>query len=83
MSKNKKVLRWGIIGAIALIVLYLLTLIGDDSRAYQRVDTSVAIEQLQNHNAEEVQIDDREQRVRIDLREPITVEERELSLIHI
>ena len=43
MSKNNKVLRWGIIGAIALIVLYLLTLIGDDSRAYQRVDTSVAI----------------------------------------
>ena len=77
MSKNKKVLRWGIIGAIALIVLYLLTLIGDDSRAYQRVDTSVALEQLQNHNAEEVQIDDREQRVRIDLREPITVDERE------
>ena len=77
MSKNKKVLRWGIIGAIALIVLYLLTLIGDDSRAYQRVDTSVAIEQLQNHNAEEVQIDDREQRVRIDLREPISVDERE------
>lgn len=77
MSKNTKVLRWGIFGAIALIVLYLLTLIGDDSRAYQRVDTSVAIEQLQNHNAEEVQIDDREQRVRIDLREPITVDERE------
>ena len=77
MSKNTKVLRWGIIGAIALIVLYLLTLIGDDSRAYQRVDTSVALEQLQNHNAEEVQIDDREQRVRIDLREPISVDERE------
>ena len=77
MSKNKKVLRWGVIGAIALIVLYLLTLIGDDSRAYQRVDTSVALEQLQDHNAEEVQIDDREQRVRIDLREPITVDERE------
>ena len=77
MSKNTKVLRWGIFGAIALIVLYLLTLIGDDSRAYQRVDTSVAIEQLQNHNAEEVQIDDREQRVRIDLREPISVDERE------
>ena len=77
MSKNTKVLRWGVIGAIALIVLYLLTLIGDDSRAYQRVDTSVAIEQLQNQNAEEVQIDDREQRVRIDLREPITVDERE------
>ena len=60
MSKNTKVLRWGVIGAIALIVLYLLTLIGDDSRAYQSVDTSVAMEQLHNHNAKEVQIDDRE-----------------------
>ena len=77
MSKNKNVMRWGIMGAIALIVLYLLTLIGDDSRAYQSVDTSVAMQQLREHNAEEVQIDDREQRVRIDLREPITVDERE------
>ena len=77
MSKNKNIMRWGIIGATALIVLYLLTLIGDDSRAYQSVDTSVAMEQLRDHNAEEVQIDDREQRVRIDLREPITVDERE------
>ena len=77
MSKNKNVMRWGIMGAIALIVLYLLTLIGDDTRAYQSVDTSVAMQQLREHNAEEVQIDDREQRVRIDLREPITVDERE------
>ena len=77
MSKNKNVMRWGLIGAIALIVLYLLTLIGDDSRAYQSVDTSVAMEQLHNHNAKEVQIDDREQRVRIDLREPISVDERD------
>ena len=77
MSKNKNVMRWGIMGAIALIVLYLLTLIGDDTRAYQDVDTSVAMQQLREHNAEEVQIDDREQRVRIDLREPITVDERE------
>ena len=77
MTKNKNVLRWGLIGATVLIVLYLLTLIGDDTRGYQRVDTSIAMEQLQNKNAKEVQIDDREQRVRIDLREPIKVEERE------
>ncbi|MGS1092740.1 ATP-dependent zinc metalloprotease FtsH [Corynebacterium sanguinis] len=74
---NNKVLRWGIFGATALIVLYLFTLIGDETRSYQTVDTSVALEQLQNNNAQEVQIDDREQRVRIDLREPITVDERE------
>lgn len=77
MSKNQNVMRWGLIGATVLIVLYLITLIGDDTRAYQDVDTSVAIEQLNDGNAETVQIDDREQRVRIELREPITVDERE------
>ena len=77
MSKNQNVMRWGLIGATVLIVLYLITLIGDDTRAFQDVDTSVAIEQLNDANAETVQIDDREQRVRIELREPITVDERE------
>ena len=77
MSKNQNIMRWGLIGATVLIVLYLMTLIGDDSRAYHPVDTSVALEQLESGNAKEVQIDDREQRVRIELREPITVEERE------
>ena len=73
MSKNQNVMRWGLIGATVLIALYLLTLIGDDTRAFQDVDTSVALQQLEDDNAEKVQIDDREQRVRIELREPITV----------
>ncbi|WP_273415800.1 ATP-dependent zinc metalloprotease FtsH [Corynebacterium appendicis] len=75
--KNKTVARYGIIGAVLLILLYLLTLIGDDSRNYSEVDTSVALQQLADKNVEEAQIDDREQRVRLTLREPITVEERE------
>ena len=77
MTKNKNVLRWGIFAAVALILLYVLTLFGDDTRNYQQVDTSIALEQLHDGNAKDVQIDDREQRVRIELREPITVEERE------
>ena len=44
--KNKTVARYGIIGAVLLILLYLLTLIGDDSRNYSEVDTSVALQQL-------------------------------------
>ncbi|WKK62160.1 ATP-dependent zinc metalloprotease FtsH [Corynebacterium sp. P3-F1] len=74
---NKTVARYGIIGATLLILLYLVTLIGDDSRNYAEVDTSVALQQLADKNVEEAQIDDREQRVRLTLREPITVEERE------
>ncbi|MCQ4623602.1 ATP-dependent zinc metalloprotease FtsH [Corynebacterium sp. CCUG 70398] len=74
---NKLVVRYGIIGAVLLILLYLTTLIGDQSRNYVEVDTSIALQQLADNNVEEAQIDDREQRVRLDLREPITVEERE------
>nr|VDG64099.1 cell-division protein [Streptococcus thermophilus] len=74
---NKLVVRYGIIGAVLLILLYLTTLIGDQSRNYVEVDTSIALKQLADNNVEEAQIDDREQRVRLDLREPITVEERE------
>jgi len=62
---NKNVARYGIIGAVLLILLYLVTLIGDDSRNYAEVDTSVALQQLAEKNVEEAQIDDREQRVRL------------------
>ncbi len=75
--KNSKVLRYGIIAAVVLMILYLFTLLGDDTRSFQRVETSIAMEQLENQNVKEVQIDDREQRLRLTLHEPITVEERE------
>ena len=74
---NKNVVRYGIFAAVVLILLYVTTLIGDPSRNYTEVETSVAIEQLNTKNVKEAQIDDREQRVRLTLREPITVEERE------
>ena len=74
---NKNVVRYGIFAAVVLILLYVTTLIGDPSRNYTEVETSVAIEQLNTKNVKEAQIDDREQRVRLTLREPIKVEERE------
>lgn len=74
---SKNVVRYGIFAAVVLILLYVTTLIGDPSRNYTEVETSVAIEQLNTKNVKEAQIDDREQRVRLTLREPITVEERE------
>ncbi|NLP38933.1 MAG: ATP-dependent zinc metalloprotease FtsH, partial [Corynebacterium pollutisoli] len=74
---NKRILQIGLISAIALVTIFVFSLLTDDTRGFQRVDTSVAMTQLQNSNAREVQIDDREQRIRIELREPITYEERE------
>ncbi|WIM70684.1 ATP-dependent zinc metalloprotease FtsH [Corynebacterium suedekumii] len=75
--KNKRILQIGLVASVLLITLFVFTLLTDDTRSFQRVDTSVAMSQLAEGNAEKVQIDDREQRVRIDLREPITYEERE------
>ncbi|AJE34101.1 MAG: ATP-dependent zinc metalloprotease FtsH [Corynebacterium humireducens] len=74
---NKRILQIGLISAIALVTIFVFSLLTDDTRGFQRVDTSVAMTQLQENNAREVQIDDREQRIRIELREPITYEERE------
>ncbi|QDQ21806.1 ATP-dependent zinc metalloprotease FtsH [Corynebacterium glutamicum] len=75
--KNKKYLQFGGIAAVILIVLFLVSLFSSDTRNFQEVDTSVAMAQLDAGNVAEAQIDDREQRVRLTLREPITVDERE------
>ncbi|AKE39947.1 ATP-dependent zinc metalloprotease FtsH [Corynebacterium camporealensis] len=75
--KNKNILRYGGIAAIVLIALYAFTFLTDDSRGFMRVDTSVALEQVNDRNVAEAQIDDREQQLRLELKNPITVDERE------
>lgn len=74
---NKRILQIGLIATVALVTLFAFTLLTDETRGYQQVDTSVVMEQLADQNVREVQIDDREQRIRVELREPITYEERE------
>ena len=75
--KNSSWIKYGGIAAVVLVALYIFTFFSDDTRSFKRVDTSIAIEQLNNENVEEAQIDDREQQLRLTLREPITVEEQE------
>ncbi|WP_161928445.1 ATP-dependent zinc metalloprotease FtsH [Gordonia crocea] len=63
---------------VAIFVLILLGLWGwslmrDNSREYRAVDTSVALTQLNVKNAKSIQIDDREQQLRIELKKPIQV----------
>ncbi len=75
--KNKRIVNIGIIAAVVLIGFFAFSLLTDDTRGYQDVDTSVALEQLDEDNVEEAFIDDREQRVRLDLKEPTDVEDRD------
>ncbi|MDO4909479.1 MAG: ATP-dependent zinc metalloprotease FtsH [Corynebacterium sp.] len=70
----KKNLRWGAIAAIICIIIFGYMAFNNDSRGYRKVDTSVAITQLDNHNVKKVQIDDREQRLRLELNDGIDVD---------
>lgn len=65
--KNKKIIQIGVIAAVSLIFIYLITLFSSDTRNFREVDTSVAIAQLNDGNVKEAQIDDREQRLRLTL----------------
>lgn len=75
--KNKNIIRYGSIAGLVLILLYAFTFFSNDARSFKQVDTSVAMQQLADQNVEEAQIDDREQQLRLKLREPVTVEEQE------
>ena len=75
--KNNKLLRYGGIAALILVALYAFTFFSNETRGYVDTDTSVALKQLQDKNVDEVEIDDREQRLRIKLKDEITVDERE------
>ncbi len=75
--KNKKLLRWGVFAAIALLAIYVFSIFTDDARGFQTVETSLAYEQLAEKNVKEVRIDDREQTLRLTLKKPISVEKLE------
>lgn len=75
--KNKNIIRYGSIAGLVLILLYAFTFFSNDARSFKQVDTSVAMQQLVDQNVEEAQIDDREQQLRLKLKEPVTVEEQE------
>lgn len=65
--------RFATVAGIILIVLFGITTLTDDSRSYREVDTSVALTQLDKNNVKEVQIDDREQRLRLTLKKGVEV----------
>ena len=51
-----------------LLVIFAFSYFGNDTRGWKTVDTSVAIAQLDSKNVEKAQIDDREQQVRLYLK---------------
>ncbi|MFT3716118.1 MAG: ATP-dependent zinc metalloprotease FtsH [Gordonia sp. (in: high G+C Gram-positive bacteria)] len=71
---RKKLFRNLAIIAVVLFALWGFSALRADDREYTPVDTSVAMTQLNDKNAKSIQIDDREQRLRIETKDPVTVD---------
>jgi cell division protease FtsH len=65
---RKNVIRTIVAVAVVLLLGFFLFYLGDDTRDYAPVDTSVAVSQINSDNVNSAQIDDREQRLRLDLK---------------
>ena len=71
---------------LAILALILLALWGwsamrDGDRGYTGVDTSVALTQLNTKNTKFIQIDDREQQLRIETKDAIKVDGKDVTKI--
>lgn len=71
---KKKVLRIAAVVAAVLVAIYAFSILTDSARGYSDVDTSVAVQQLDDRNVKEVQINDREQQLQITLKDKISVD---------
>ncbi len=71
---KKRVLRIAAIVAALLVAFYAFSVLTDSTRGYDNVDTSVALEQIDDQNVVEVQINDREQQLQMALRDEISVD---------
>ena len=65
---RKNVIRTLTIIAVVLLLGWSFFYFSDNTRGYKPVDTSVAMAQINSDNVKSAQIDDREQQVRLDLK---------------
>jgi len=82
MERSRQLLRkplvWALI-AMALFLLFSPLLRGDGG--YTKVDTSAALAQIENGNFTKVQIEDKEQKLKITLRDDTTVDRERVDKI--
>ncbi|MGH3677827.1 MAG: ATP-dependent zinc metalloprotease FtsH [Mycobacterium sp.] len=65
---RKNVIRTLTVIAVVLLLGWSFFYFSDDTRGYKPVDTSVAMAQINSDNVKSAQIDDREQQLRLDLK---------------
>ena len=65
---RKNVIRTLTVIAVVLVLGWSFFYFSDDTRGYKPVDTSVAVAQISSDNVKSAQIDDREQQLRLTLK---------------
>ncbi|BBX13218.1 MULTISPECIES: ATP-dependent zinc metalloprotease FtsH [Mycobacteriaceae] len=69
---RKNVIRTVTAIAVVLLLGWSFFYFSDDTRGYKPVDTSVAVAQIHSGNVKSAQLDDREQQLRLVLKNPLT-----------
>ncbi|MEJ9077234.1 ATP-dependent zinc metalloprotease FtsH [Gordonia malaquae] len=78
---RKKLFRNLAIVAVVLLALWGWSVMRNSDREYTGVDTSVAMAQLDAKNVKSIQIDDREQRLRMELKKPVKVDDADQTKV--
>ncbi|MGH3763464.1 ATP-dependent zinc metalloprotease FtsH, partial [Actinophytocola sp.] len=69
---RKRLLRNPLVWILVVLLLYfLISLLFDDTRGYTEVPTSKAVSQVTGGNVEKAELEDKEQRLKLTLRDPI------------
>ena len=69
---RKRLLRNPLIWILAAILVYFtFSVLFDDTRGYKQVPTSTALAQIEGGNVREALIEDKEQRLRLTLNQPV------------
>src|SRR5262245_15738427 len=69
---RKRLLRNPLVWVAIVILAFLgFSALMDDTRGYTQVPTSVALAQIESRNVAEATIEDKEQRLRLDLTNPV------------
>lgn len=72
---RKRLLRNPLLWLLAVLLLfYAFSVLFDDTRGYQDVSTSTALQQISQGNVAEATIEDKEQRLRLTLNDGVQVQ---------
>ncbi|RAV15091.1 cell division protein FtsH [Mycolicibacterium sp. GF69] len=76
---RKNVIRTLTVIAVVLLLGWSFYYFSDDTRGFKPVDTSVAIAQVDGDNVKNAQIDDREQQIRLELKDKVEDSDKIIS----